>query len=233
MPTIRRQINAAGSGYMSPFVGPAEHPVQIPVNIANLTAFEVDSNGYIVPGTPLTVAGALVGTAATGGTSTAGAATAENANVGNGTVGTITGSVGGPSEIITLRATSATNFDVTGSQTGYIGNATVGTPFVNAHINLTITAGGTAFAVGDRFDILLTAAAVGGTNSLVFGVVPESVRVAASNATADMTAAGTVDLAVIVIGVINRHIAEANLGRAYTAAELAGFGPGCRVIMAQ
>jgi Bacteriophage lambda head decoration protein D len=30
-------------------------------------------------------------------------------------------------------------------------NATVGTPYVNAQINFTITAGGTAFAAGDTF----------------------------------------------------------------------------------
>lgn len=132
MPMIRRQINVAGSGYMSPFVGPAEHPVQISVNIANLTTFEVDSNGYIVSGTPLNAAGALV------------------------------------------------------------------------------------------------------TTGAVYGVIPESVRVANSNAAADLTAAGTVDVAVIVLGLINRHIAEANLGRAYTAAELTGFATApCGVKLAQ
>lgn len=62
-----------------------------------------------------------------------------------------------------------------------------------------------------------------GSGTAVFGVTPEAIRVAQSNATGDLTAAGTIDLTVIVIGAVNRHIIEANLGRALTANEIAGF----------
>jgi hypothetical protein len=133
MPIIRRSINAAGTSYAPPFVGEAEYPVMVPVNISTLTTAEVDQYGYIKPGVPLSAAGALVGAAVA-----------------------------------------------------------------------------------------------------VYGVVPEAVRVAASNSTADMTAAGTVDVTVIVMGVVNRHLIEANLARALNANEIAGFGlAGCRVVLAQ
>lgn len=56
-----------------------------------------------------------------------------------------------------------------------------------------------------------------------FGVVIEPVKVAKSNAGADLTAAGVQQVALLTIGQINRKIAEDNLGRAYTAAEIAGF----------
>lgn len=122
MPIIRTSISVAGSGYNSPFVGPADNPVMIPVNLSALTTAEVDSAGYIKPGVPLSSVGALVG-----------------------------------------------------------------------------------------------------TGVAVFGIVPEAMKVAQSNASGDLTAAGTVDLTVIVICAVNKHLIEANLGRALTANELAGF----------
>lgn len=122
MPIIRTSISVAGSGYNSPFVGPADNPVMIPVLISGLTSAEVDAAGYIKPGVPLDKSGALVGS---------------------------------------------------------------GVP--------------------------------------VFGVTPEAVKVAQSNASGDLTAAGTVDLTVIVICAVNLHLIEANLGRALTTNEKAGF----------
>lgn len=53
---------AGGTAYTSPFVGPVDHTKQIAVNIANLTTDEVDPNGYLKPGVPLTSGGALVTT---------------------------------------------------------------------------------------------------------------------------------------------------------------------------
>lgn len=70
--------------------------------------------------------------------------------------GTFTDYAGGASsvaETFTITATSATVFDVVGSVSGDVGDATVGTPFSVSTIAFTITAGGTAFAVGDEFTI--------------------------------------------------------------------------------
>lgn len=123
MPIRITKLVTPGTGYNSPFVGPAEHPVMIPVSVAALTAAEVDANGFIKPGVPLSSAGVLVG-----------------------------------------------------------------------------------------------------AGEAVFGICPEAVKIATSNSSADMTAAGTIDMTVIVIGAVNYHIIEANLGRALTADEKAGFG---------
>lgn len=58
----------------------------------------------------------------------------------------------------------------------------------------------------------------------VYGVTIESIKVAASNSVADIAAATTAQpVAVGTIGTVNRDRAEDNLGRAYTAAEIAGF----------
>lgn len=58
----------------------------------------------------------------------------------------------------------------------------------------------------------------------VYGVTIEAIKVAASNAGADIAAAVDPFVAVGTIGTVNRDIAEDNLGRVYTAAEIAGFG---------
>lgn len=75
---------------------------------------------------------------------------------GNGTLHDYAGGSTSVAETFTIAATSATNFTVTGSVTGSIGPATVGTPFSHAKLAFTITAGGTAFVSGDTF-ILSTA----------------------------------------------------------------------------
>lgn len=79
------------------------------------------------------------------------------ANTGNGTVGSIVGKAGAPTETITLTATSSSNFTVTGSVSGALAAATVGSPYTSAIINFTITAGGTPFVAGDNFTISVTA----------------------------------------------------------------------------
>ncbi len=61
-------------------------------------------------------------------------------------------------------------------------------------------------------------------NVPVFGVSIEPIRVAKGNAAADLSASGAaVQVGLQVIGIMNRKIAEDNLGRALTAAEIAGF----------
>lgn len=56
-----------------------------------------------------------------------------------------------------------------------------------------------------------------------YGVVVEPIKVAASNAAADLGAAVDIDVSVAVIGAVNRAIAEDILGRAYHAFELDAF----------
>ncbi len=51
----------SGATYASPFIGPVNDFVQIPVPLSALTSNEIDDYGYLRPGIPLTSAGALVG----------------------------------------------------------------------------------------------------------------------------------------------------------------------------
>jgi acyl-CoA hydrolase len=64
MPMSRKVKTTGGQGYGRVFVGIAEYPAQIAVNITALTAAEVDADGYIKPGVPLQASGALVSGAA-------------------------------------------------------------------------------------------------------------------------------------------------------------------------
>ncbi len=63
-----------------------------------------------------------------------------------------------------------------------------------------------------------------GTGVPAYGVTIEPIKVAESNSSADIAAATVAQpVGVGTIGTVNRDIAEDNLGRAYTAAEIAGF----------
>jgi hypothetical protein len=76
------------------------------------------------------------------------------AGTGNGTIGTITpGASVQTGGSYALVATTATNFTVTDPEGVLLPPATVGTPYVNAELNFTITAGGTAFVAGDSFTV--------------------------------------------------------------------------------
>jgi hypothetical protein len=118
---LNRTSGTVGFIYENVFVGPTDHTVAIAVNLAALTSAEIDANGYLKPGIPLSVTGGLV------------------------------------------------------------------------------------------------------TAGYVFGVTVEEVKVADNNATATISALGTQDIAVATIGMVNRKVAQDILGRAYTAAEAAGF----------
>lgn len=108
--------------YESPFIGPVDHQVAIEVDLTQFTDDEIDQDGYLKPGIPLTDAGELLGS-------------------------------------------------------------------------------------GD----------------FVFGVTIEEVKVADDNESATIAALGTQQVAIALICAVNRAVAEAMLGRAYTAAEAAGF----------
>lgn len=75
------------------------------------------------------------------------------ANHGNGTVGTISAGPAVQGGVYTLTATAATTFDVIDPDGVNLGTATAGTAFTSAELNLTVTAGGTAFQAGDTFEI--------------------------------------------------------------------------------
>jgi hypothetical protein len=78
--------------------------------------------------------------------------------------------------------------------------------------------------------LLSTGVRVSGTGQVIFGVTIESLKIAASNAAADLTAATDIDVAVATIAQVNQDIIEDILGVALTANELAAFAAaGCLV----
>jgi hypothetical protein len=86
------------------------------------------------------------------------------ANTGNGTVNNKIGRSAGVSETWTLLCVVAGGagvgvFSVTGSVTGLIGYAMVGTQFDSDYVSFMITAGGVAYIVGDNFTIAATVGA--------------------------------------------------------------------------
>lgn len=93
----------------------------------------------------------------------AGSPVAGGGNVGNGTVTGITAYNGfTKTETITLScihaATNAGIFQISGSLSGPLGNATVGLSFSSSEVSFTINDGATDFAIGDSFTIAMTAA---------------------------------------------------------------------------
>lgn len=77
----------------------------------------------------------------------------EYQGTGDGTFTAYSGGASSVAETFTITATSPTVFDVVGSVSGDVGDATVGTPFSCAQIGFLITAGSTAFITGDEFTI--------------------------------------------------------------------------------
>jgi hypothetical protein len=125
MPVNVKTVRQAGSGYALPFLGPhTDYTVQIDIDVTALTDDEIDQDGYLKPGTPFDIAGALVGA----------------------------------------------------------------------------------------------------SPAFVYGVSIEPIKVAEGNDAASIAAASDAfQIAVLVIGIVNRDAVEDNLGRALTANEIAGF----------
>lgn len=219
MSPIIIQRTSGGDVYATPFVGPVDHTAQIDAAITALSNVEIDANGYLKPGLPISRSGTKLGTPST---STPAAFVAKAGNTGLGTVGTVSGASEAPSETITLTCLTpgpTGTFSVVGSVSGYIGTATVGTAFTSTVINFTIADGTPDFIAGDAF----TSVVAGGTSNNLFGVTVEATKVAASNAAADIAAAGVQAIVVATIAQVLRAAAEDNLGRPYTATEVAGF----------
>lgn len=73
--------------------------------------------------------------------------------VGNGKISAWDGTPTSVAETWTITATSATDFTVSGSTSGAMAAAIVGTPYDNGKIKFLLTAGATPFSVGDIFKI--------------------------------------------------------------------------------
>jgi len=52
---------AGGVAHSIPFVGPVQHTDHVKLDVSEMSDKEVDENGYLKPGVPLTSAGILVG----------------------------------------------------------------------------------------------------------------------------------------------------------------------------
>lgn len=86
---------------------------------------------------------------------------AAGVNTGNGTVGSISTGAGVKNGAYVLTAKSATDFGVVDPEGNVLTDATVGTAYSNSGILFTLTAGGTAFAIGDSFTLTVVPGAVG------------------------------------------------------------------------
>jgi hypothetical protein len=78
---------------------------------------------------------------------------ATGGNTGNGTMGAITVTSGAPTSAVTCLFTAATRFNVTLASGEILGVGTTGVDFSTGGLSFKITAGGTAFVVGDSFVI--------------------------------------------------------------------------------
>jgi flagellar hook protein FlgE len=105
--------------------------------------------------------GTLIGTGGGAGTAVYG-----TGNVGNGTVTGLGVSASSVPQTITMTATSATQFTVTGSVSGALGTATVGTPFTSGQLDFTIASGSTAFAAGDTITVPTTPLALANVTAI-------------------------------------------------------------------
>lgn len=62
MPMRREVISNGGAmTYISPWLGPVDHPFQLLVDLSSLTSDEIDAKGWLKPGVAFTKAGILVG----------------------------------------------------------------------------------------------------------------------------------------------------------------------------
>jgi len=118
----------------------------------------IAGNQKLVTGTVTIGAGVLPRGTVLGQQSAAPVTAAAAGNVGNGAIGAISK---GPAALIGtyyLRATGPTTFTVVAPTEDDLPDATVGTPYISAGINFTLTAGATPFAAGDTFTFTNAAA---------------------------------------------------------------------------
>jgi hypothetical protein len=149
------------------------------------------------------------------------AAVANGGNTGNGTVGTVTAQTGEQVGTYTVSFTAATAFNVYDPKGALVGSGATGTAFAN-QLGFTITAGGTAFAVGDSFTIAvqpgssnvtpLNPSAVDGS-AVAMGIVvrPQTVPAAATAAVvlAERLVVGLLDYLIWPAGITSTQQAAA------------------------
>jgi phage tail sheath protein FI len=126
--------------------------------------------------------------------------------VGNGTVGSITAaSAFVRPQTITVVMTSATAFTVSGSLAGIISTGTVGVAFTSSIVNLTVTAGSTAFQAGDYFEIPLvytrtTFVPTAAANGTITNLVPDPALAAVAGSAETWTITFSSATAATVVG---------------------------------
>lgn len=217
-----------GTNYVNPFIGGPRDFTHLKLDVSTLTTNEVDANGYLKPGVALDMDGARVGGETFAGTALAAAVAG---NTGNGaltmdvTTPLVTGAQNGVYRVTIIEpAANGGTYEVEDPHGVLIGTAAIGGTF-NNQVKFVLADGGTDFVAGDQFTITVTVTAGGTANATVYGVTAEAIKIVDAGPTNTTLLADTSDplIAVATAGLINRDIAEDNLGRAYTAAELAGF----------
>lgn len=223
---------AGGVGYASPFVGPIDHTVHVKIDISTLTTDEVDAYGFLKPGVPLALLtsklAGLIGGEALVGTAVA---AAQVGNTGNGTMGAVTVSAGAKAGLYSLEiiepAANAGTFIVLDPDGVEVGTGNVAAAFNAGGIAFTLADGATDFVAGDGFNITVTLTGGGAGTKILYGVTVEAAKLSLATIPPTNTSLGleTNDCfaAVGTHGIVNRDIAEDNLGRAYTATEIAAF----------
>lgn len=214
---------ASGLAHAPVFVTRPLQTDSVKVDISALTAYEVDSQGYLKPGVPFGISGLLVAPMTLSVPGSPSYDRDDSGDTSDGTIGSITGRFGAPTEdIICTCITEGSNagtFQVEGTKSGFIGVATVAVAFNSAVIGFTIADGSEDWNLGDIITIPVT----GGVSDVVHGVTIAPAKVAAGNAGGDLSAAADCFVAVGTHGVVNRDVMEDNLGRPLTADEVAGF----------
>lgn len=211
MPMRQRSLATEGEVHPNPFLGPVDHRVAIRVDVSGLTSREVDAYGFLKPGVPLRKNGTLAGAPAM----------EKEVFVNGGAAGNITIS----GIVAADRILEVTYFPVSG------GNVT-GVQDLTAEFSITANdtinnTGGTATTDGRLRVRYLDVSAL----DYIYGCVVEAVKVHTSNSGLG-SVTDDIDVAVCVMGVINRAILEDSLGSALTANEEAAFlAPGCHIVL--
>lgn len=137
-------------------------------------------------------AGQVVGVIAKG----AATATAQAGNTGNGTVGSITVGTDSKAGVHKVVLLSATDFEVEDPDGVNLGTGATGAAFSGGGLTFTITAGATAFAAGDAFDV--TVAAGSGKYAAYSATATDGTEVAVAILYAPLTTSAADRKAVVV-----------------------------------
>jgi hypothetical protein len=130
--------------------------------LANIISRTVESADGIDFGQPAFQGAGDHGVVAGGATAGTAVATAKGTNTGNGTFGAITVAAPAQAGAYVVSFDAATTFTVSDPEGVEIGHGSTGTAFSAGGLGFTITAGGTAFAAGDAFDVTVTLTANAG-----------------------------------------------------------------------